>query len=117
MFRTLLVLILFTALAAAQKRVALVVGIGAYQHLPVLANPTNDAALIGSTLKDLGFSLVGGAPQINLDKTGFDRAIRQFGAALQDAEIGVFYFAGHGLQVQRTSPTPWPGSSQILVEV
>jgi hypothetical protein len=83
-----------------QGKVALVVGNGAYAHLPPLANPRNDARLIADTLKDLGFSLVGGGPQLDLDKPGFDRAVQGLGQALANADIGMFYYAGHGLQVQ-----------------
>ncbi len=83
-----------------QRRIALVVGNGTYEHLPRLANPPNDARLIGDTLQDLGFELIGGGPQMDLDKTGFDRVVESFGEALQHADVGLFYYAGHGLQVQ-----------------
>ena len=85
------------------RRVALVVGNGAYRNLPRLANPANDAELMAKTLKELGFTVVGDGARINLDKTGFDRAIQDFGAKLQTAEVGLFYYAGHGLQVHGTN--------------
>ncbi len=85
--------------AAVQRRVALVIGNGGYQHLPGLANPPNDARLIAKTLQSLGFELTGGGAQIDLDKQGFNRAVESFGAALQTADVGLFYYAGHGLQV------------------
>ena len=85
------------------RRVALVVGNGGYQHLPQLANPPNDATLVARTLHDLGFVLVGGGPLLNLDKAGFDRAVQNFGAELQTADVGLFYYSGHGLQVQGTN--------------
>src|SRR5271169_3342726 len=83
--------------SAQQRRVALVVGNGAYRNLTYLANPPNDAELIAKTLKELGFILIGGGPQTNLDKAGFDRVIQDFGAELQTADVGLFYYAGHGL--------------------
>jgi TPR repeat protein/uncharacterized caspase-like protein len=86
--------------AEASPRVALVIGIGAYRHVPALANPPNDARLLADTLQRLGFTLVGGAAQIDLDKVGFDRAVQEFGKALVGAEVGLFYYAGHGLQVE-----------------
>jgi hypothetical protein len=86
-----------------QRRVALVIGNGAYVSLQHLPNPANDARLIGDTLKSLGFTLVGGGVQIDLDKPAFDRAVQQLGQALQDADVGLFYYAGHGLQVQGTN--------------
>ncbi|WP_338664298.1 caspase family protein [Pararoseomonas sp. SCSIO 73927] len=88
---------------AQPRRVALVVGNSAYRSLGALANPANDATLIAGTLRGLGFSLVGGGPQLNLDKAGFDRAVQAFGAALQEADVGLFYYAGHGLQVGGTN--------------
>ena len=86
-----------------QRRVALVIGNGAYTSLQHLPNPANDARLIGDTLRELGFTLVGGGVQIDLDKPAFDRAVQQLGQALQNADVALFYYAGHGLQVQGTN--------------
>jgi formylglycine-generating enzyme required for sulfatase activity/uncharacterized caspase-like protein len=84
----------------AEKRVALVIGNAAYQHVPRLDNPLNDARLMAETLRGLGFTLIGGGPQVNLDKPGFDRAVLAFGQALQGSDVGLFYYAGHGVQVR-----------------
>jgi hypothetical protein len=51
-------------------------------------------------LRSLGFELVGGSAQLDLDKASFDNAVRSFGRQLQGAEVGLFYYAGHGLQVR-----------------
>jgi len=103
MLRTLLAaLVVWMTLAGpalAQRRVALVVGMGKYESLPRLDNPGNDARLVAETLKDLGFTLIGGSARIDLDRSGFERAVRDFGRELQNAEVGLFYYAGHGLQV------------------
>ena len=90
--------------AAAQspgddRRVALVVGNFGYAHVPRLANPGNDAALIATTLRQLGFTLVGGAAQENVDKTHFDKLVQDFGRTIQGADVALFYYAGHGMQV------------------
>lgn len=82
--------------ALAQKRVALVVGNSAYEHTGKLGNPRNDATDMAAALKKLGFRVVEG---FDLDKAAFDRKVRDFAAALQGAEAGLFFFAGHGLQV------------------
>lgn len=87
-------------LGQQERRVALVIGNGAYQHLPRLANPVNDTELMATTLKSVGFQLVGGKAQTDLDRPGLERAIRQFGAELKEGAVGLFYYAGHGLQVQ-----------------
>jgi uncharacterized caspase-like protein len=82
--------------AAADKRVALVIGNGAYRHTPLLKNPRNDAADMAAALERLGFTLL---LRLDLDKAGMDRAVREFAAGLADAEAGVLFYAGHGLEV------------------
>ena len=78
-------------------------GAAAYTHAEKLANPGNDASLIADTLRDLGFVLIGGGVQQNLDKPHFDRAIRSFGQQIQGTEVALFYYAGHGMQVDGTN--------------
>ena len=89
-----------TTPAVAENRVALVVGNANYVNVPSLDNAGSDAELMASTLKGLGFKLVGGSAQINLDKSAFDGALRNFGSQLQGADVGLFYYAGHGLQLR-----------------
>ncbi len=89
-----------SAPAFAQKRIALVVGNSAYRNVTPLDNPANDAGLVAETLRALGFTLVGGGPQLDLDKSAFDRIVQTFGAQLGGADVGLFYYAGHGLQVR-----------------
>ena len=84
----------------AERRVALVIGNGQYQHVPRLTNPTSDARLIAETLQSVGFTLVGGKAQFDLDKTAFDRMVQEFGTVIQSAGVALFYYAGHGIQVR-----------------
>jgi hypothetical protein len=86
--------------AFAEKRIALVVGNSSYQNVARLNNPANDARLMVDTLRALGFAIVGNGAQIDLDKAAFDNAVRAFGRQLQGTEVGLFYYAGHGLQVR-----------------
>ena len=81
------------------RRLALVIGNTAYRNIGQLGNPANDAQLIASVLQQLGYALIGGGPQLNLDRTRFERAIRDFGRAIPGADVALFYYAGHGLQV------------------
>ena len=84
------------ALAQGNRRVALVVGNSAYQHTTPLKNPKHDASDIAATFTKLGFEVVSGT---DLDKPGMDRTIRAFADKLDGASLGVFFYAGHGLQV------------------
>ena len=86
--------------ASAEKRVALVVGNANYVHVARLDNPANDARLMAGTLRDLGFALIGDRALIDLDKAAFDGAVQLFGKQLQGADVGLFYYAGHGIQVR-----------------
>jgi uncharacterized caspase-like protein len=82
--------------AIAQQRAALIIGNSAYTHAAVLANPVNDANAMATTLKGLGFEVLVG---LDLDKRGMDLKVRDFSRLLTTADAGVFFYAGHGLQV------------------
>lgn len=85
-----------TAGSAAERRVALVIGNGAYVNAAALANPANDARIISERLRTLGFTVVTG---IDVNKAGFDEKIREFAKMLTTADIAVLFYAGHGMQV------------------
>ena len=89
------IFLLSTAAQAAQ-RVALVVGNSAYQHATELGNPGNDANDVAAVLKGFGFEVVLG---LDLSKAGFEAKIRQFVQTLKGSDAGIFFYAGHGLQV------------------
>ncbi len=91
--------LLYLSAAAAEPRVALVIGNSAYKDTP-LANPTNDARLIAKTLSDLGFELI---VRIDVEQKAMKLAIMEFGDRLEAAgkdAVGLFYYAGHGVQVR-----------------
>jgi uncharacterized caspase-like protein len=92
----LLLCLLAPAVAQAEKRVALVIGNSAYQKTPALTNPRNDATDMAAALKKRGFQVIEG---LDLDKAAFDRKIRDFSDAASGAKVGLFFYAGHGLQV------------------
>lgn len=81
---------------AADKRVALVVGNAAYVNASPLPNPVNDATEIAKALTEAGFQVIVG---LDLDKPAFDGKVREFASALDGADVAVFFYAGHGLQV------------------
>jgi formylglycine-generating enzyme required for sulfatase activity len=86
--------------ASADKRIALVIGNSAYQKVSPLDNPRNDAELMAETLRAVGFTLVGGGAQVDLDKVAFDDVLQKFGNLLVGADVALFYYAGHGVQVR-----------------
>ena len=86
--------------AFADRRIALVIGNSAYQNVARLDNPRNDAVLMANTLQNLGFKLTSGGAQLDLDKANLDAAVQKFGAELQGADVAMFYYAGHGVQVR-----------------
>lgn len=88
---------------AQERRIALVIGNAHYQHVPQLDNPTNDAKLIAATLGRLGFELVGGKAQLDLSRDGLQAAIRAFGEELGPNTVALFYYSGHGLQIDGTN--------------
>ena len=81
---------------AAERRVALVVGNGAYVHTTPLSNPLNDARDMTEALKAAGFEVI---EALDAAKSGFDSALRGFTDRLAGADVALFYYAGHGLQV------------------
>ena len=86
------------ASGAAEPRIALIIGNSAYADIP-LANPVNDARLMSQTLRDLGFDVI---EVLDADQNTMKYAIVEFGEKLDlagKAAVGLFYYAGHGLQV------------------
>lgn len=81
---------------AQERRVALVIGNGRYEHTPPLSNPQNDARAVGDALRRLGFDVVVGL-DLSRERTG--AVFRELAARLEGAEVGLLYYAGHGLQV------------------
>jgi hypothetical protein len=82
---------------ALGRRVALVVGIGAYDNVKPLPNPVNDAHSIAEALRHLGFAEVIELHDANL--AGMQRALKDFGDDAASADWAVVFYAGHGLQV------------------
>jgi formylglycine-generating enzyme required for sulfatase activity len=79
----------------AVKRTALVIGNSNYEQAP-LRNPANDARAIADALKGIGFNVT---LRSDLNLRQMDDAVRDFGQKIKDGGIGLFYFAGHGVQV------------------
>src|ERR1700761_9339158 len=100
--RLLLILLLLAAMPnptsaqqaqpAPERRVAFVIGVGAYKNAPKLANPVNDARAISEALRQLGFDVQ------EVDDPDFlhlTHALRDFGIKAAQADVAVIYYAGH----------------------
>lgn len=80
-----------------EQRLALIIGNGSYKTAP-LSNPVNDVRLMETVLKQSGFTVIK-AENASLRETR--RLVRDFGDKLkQRGGVGLFYFAGHGVQVR-----------------
>lgn len=94
-FSVMVALIIIAALPVdAGQRVALIIGNGSYDNAP-LANPVNDASDMAAALKKLGFTVI---LKKNADIEMMEEAIEDFGNRLKKGGVGLFYYAGHGIQ-------------------
>jgi Caspase domain/Putative peptidoglycan binding domain len=82
--------------AVAAQRVALVLANGAYVHAPPLPNAARDGAAMAEALRRIGFEVYEG---LDLSLEASRGVLRDFAYALADAELALFFYAGHGLQV------------------
>lgn len=81
---------------SGERRIALVIGNAAYGEAP-LRNPVNDARAVSEALKACGFQV---AKLENADRNAMFTAVRDFGTKIMQGGVGLFYFAGHGMQVK-----------------
>src|SRR3984893_3825601 len=96
-----LICMLFTAQAAkADRRVAFVVGNGAYKNVAQLPNPPIDAKAMAAALRNVGFDVVEGT---NLTRDKMTEKLLDFGKKTQGADVAVFFYAGHGIAVNGTN--------------
>jgi hypothetical protein len=87
---------------AAERKIALVIGNTNYDSsVGRLKNPVTDAADMADALKRLGFTLVGGRAQLDVNKKRMLELIREFGTQIKQGGAGFFYFSGHGVQVNK----------------
>lgn len=96
LFLTSLFFILAISGNSQEKRLALVIGNCDYQYAVPLSNPVNDADAIAETLQLLGFDV---QKYNNSSQKEMKKAIDSFGERLKNYDVGLFFFAGHGLQV------------------
>ena len=81
---------------AAEPRVALVIGNGAYRSVPELENSRNDADDISEQLKRVGFAVIDGR---DLDRSAMYAALGRFAQRVSGTDAGLVYYSGHGMQI------------------
>ncbi|CAF1054340.1 unnamed protein product [Rotaria magnacalcarata] len=79
----------------AKRKLALVIGIGKYQHIGSLSNPENDADDMTSELKSIGFTVT---KALHLTRDKMDSVLEEFKKSILQSDMVLFYFAGHGVQ-------------------
>jgi len=84
------------AMSSSQKRLALVIGNGNYQA-SVLANPENDAREMKTALEQYGFDVL---KYENLNQSQMKQVMDDFGEKLKSYDVGLFFYAGHGIQAK-----------------
>src|SRR6202048_92993 len=86
--------------AKADRRVAFVVGNGAYKNAQPLPNPPIDAKAMAGVLRNVGFEVVEGT---NLTRDKMTERLLEFGKKAQGADVAVFFYAGHGIAIGGTN--------------
>jgi uncharacterized caspase-like protein len=84
-------------LAQAERRVALIIGNGAYENVGPLRNPVNDARAMAQTLSRMGFEVL---LRENRNEDQVKQDIREWGRMLDENSVALFYYSGHGIQVK-----------------
>ena len=85
-----------SAPSASERRTALVIGNSEYKLIGPLRNPVNDARAMARVLRESGFDVIA---KDNLNRYEMRKAIRDFGRKLGQGGVGLFYYAGHGVEV------------------
>ena len=102
--RLLLSLFLFSLFSltsqGSENRIALLIGNSAYQYATPLSNPVNDIEAMSEMLNELGFEVM---VYKDISQVDFKKAIDEFGNRLKSYDVGMFFYAGHGLQINGTN--------------
>ena len=99
------------------RRLALVVGNDAYTDLSLLRNAVNDARTVAVALEEVGFTVT---RVENASRSRLAAALGRFAGRLRGDDVALFYFAGHGVQVDNTNyliPTDYAGQTSAEVRL
>jgi uncharacterized caspase-like protein len=87
-----------SAASAQEKRVALVIGNGAYANITRLQKPINDAQRMAEVLRGLRYEVILGT---DVNKSQMESLAQRFREAVKNADVGFFFYSGHGFQTNR----------------
>jgi hypothetical protein len=93
-------LLVSATVAKADKRVAFVVGNGAYKNVAQLPNPAIDAKAMAKVLRNVGFDVVEGT---NLTRDKMTEKLLEFGKKAEGSDVALFFYAGHGIAINGTN--------------
>ncbi|WP_350115171.1 caspase family protein [Fulvivirga sp.] len=97
---TIFLILISTPFFGQDRRIALVIGNSDYEQSGVLKNPVNDANLMAQTLQELDFTVI---KKLNATKFDMESVIYDFSRKLSEYTVALFYYAGHGIQVEGTN--------------
>jgi hypothetical protein len=95
-FLTFVLMAFGAAPASAGSRLALVIGNAKYANAPKLENPANDSADLAAALRNVGFEVI---EQQDASRESMTKAVREFSSRLRGTEVALFFYAGHGMQM------------------
>ncbi len=104
--------------AAAEKKLALVIGINNYQEIPKLEKAVGDAQAIGQTLAGLGYQV---STALDMDRRGLNLALSKLYASIEPGDTVLVHYSGHGVQIENDNyllpadvPAPTDGNAELL---
>jgi hypothetical protein len=117
-FATLILVVLQVIPAAAERKLALVIGNNNYQDVPKLEKAVGDAKAIGETLAGLGFEV---STALDMDRRGLNLALSKLYASISPGDTVLLHYSGHGVQIENDNyllptdvPAPADGNVELL---
>lgn len=118
LFTAVLLLALQVIPAAAEKKLALVIGINDYREIPKLEKAVGDAQAIGQTLSGLGYEVT---TALDMDRRGLNLALSKLYASVEPGDTVLVHYSGHGVQIENDNyllpadvPAPTDGNAELL---
>jgi Caspase domain len=118
LFTAVMFLALLVIPAAAEKKLALVIGINDYNEIPKLEKAVGDAQAVGQTLSGLGYEVT---TALNVDRRSLNLALSKLYASVEPGDTVLVHYSGHGVQIENDNyllpadvPAPTDGNAELL---